>query len=98
MNLGQAVAVCLYELIRSEEAVSHEPKRFRPARAEAVDLIGDLLVETLRTSGYVKDLTAESGEQKARRMVRRLNLTEGDSQAWLGMLRQILWKLRHTSA
>ena len=94
MNLGQAVAVCLYELMRSDEAVTHEPKQARLAKAEDVDRIANLLVESLHVSGYLKDLTAESGEQKVRRMVRRLQLTEGDGQACLGMLRQILWKLR----
>jgi TrmH family RNA methyltransferase len=94
MNLGQAVAVCLYELMRSEEAASHEPLPVRGVRADEVDRIADLLVETLQLSGYIKDPTAESGEQKIRRMIRRLQLTENDAQVWLGMMRQILWKLR----
>lgn len=94
MNLGQAVAVCLYELMRSEEAASHEPLPVRGARADDVDRIADLLVETLQLSGYIKEPTAESGEQKIRRMIRRLQLTESDAQVWLGMTRQILWKLR----
>ena len=96
MNLGQAVAICLYELIRSDEAAAHHPKPVRAAKAEHVDRIADLLVEALRTSGYIKDVTAESGEQKTRRMVRRLRLSEGDASAWLGMLRQILWKLKES--
>jgi TrmH family RNA methyltransferase len=94
MNLGQAVAVCLYELIRREEAAIQEPARVRSARADDVDRIADLLVEALQVSGYLKDLTAESGEQKIRRMVRRLQLTGSDAQVWLGMMRQMLWKLR----
>jgi tRNA/rRNA methyltransferase len=96
MNLGQAVAVCLYELVRDSEAVSQEPKTVRAASAGDVDRIADLLIETLLLSGYIKDLTSESGEQKTRRMVRRLNLTEGDAPAVLGMLRQILWKLKNS--
>ena len=75
MNLGQAVAVCLYELIRREDAATQEPASVRSARSDDVDRIGDLLVEALQVSGYLKDLTAESGEQKIRRMVRRLRLT-----------------------
>jgi tRNA C32,U32 (ribose-2'-O)-methylase TrmJ len=93
MNLGQAVAVCLYELVRREEAATQEPARVRSARADDVDRIADLLVEALQVSGYLKDLTAESGEQKIRRMVRRLQLTGSDAHVWLGMLRQMLWKL-----
>jgi TrmH family RNA methyltransferase len=94
MNLGQAVAVCLYELIRIEQAEAHQPKPLRAAKAEHVDRIADMLVDALHTSGYIKDVTAESGEHKTRRMVRRLGLSEGDAAAWLGMLRQILWKLK----
>ena len=94
MNLGQAVAVCLYELIRREDAATQEPASVRSARSDDVDRIGDLLVEALQVSGYLKDLTAESAEQKIRRMVRRLRLTESDAHVWLGMLRQMLWKLR----
>lgn len=94
MNLGQAVAVCLYELIRREEAATHEPVPVRAARAQDVDRIADLLVETMEHSGYLKDLTRESGEQKIRRLVRRMQLKEPDAAMWLGMLRQILWKLK----
>jgi tRNA/rRNA methyltransferase len=59
-----------------------------------VDRISDLLIETMEESGYLKDLTRESGEQKIRRLVRRMDLREPDATMWLGMLRQILWKLK----
>ena len=94
MNLGQAVAVCLYELIRREEAAAQEPVQARAAKAEDVDRVADLLVEAMEESGYLKDLTRESGEQKIRRLVRRMELREADAAMWLGMLRQILWKLK----
>lgn len=94
MNLGQAVAVCLYELVRREEAATQEGAPVRLARAEDVDRIADMLVEAAETSGYLKDLTRESSEQKIRRMIRRLNLQDQDAAMWLGLLRQILWKLK----
>lgn len=94
MNLGQAVAVCLYEMIRSEQAATHQPAEVRPARSEDVDRIGDLLSECLQISGYLKDLTLESSQQKLRRLVRRMNVREQDAPVWLGMMRQILWKLK----
>ena len=31
---------------------------------------------------------------KARRLIRRLNVEQADAEVWLGMLRQILWKLK----
>jgi tRNA/rRNA methyltransferase len=33
-------------------------------------------------------------EDKVRRLVRRLNLQTEDAELWLGMLRQMLWKIR----
>ncbi len=91
MNLGQAVAVCLYEIARQPSAVTKE----KPQRATAGDLerITALLLEVLRVSGYVNPRTAHATEQKTRRLVRRLNLSAEDADVWLGMLRQIKWKL-----
>lgn len=94
MNLGQAVAVCLYEVIRKEEAEQAEPALRRAANAEQVALVSDRLLELLKASGYTNPVTAESTENKIRRMVRRLSLTEADAQIWLGMLRQINWRVR----
>lgn len=88
MNLGQAVAVCLYELSRERQFSQPEP---RPsATAEELDRLTTRLLEVLQKSGYVH---SESVEEKTRRLVRRLNLPAHDAEVWLGMLRQILWKL-----
>lgn len=94
MNLGQSVAVCLYELIRREEVETRAPAAVRGASGETVDRFSELLVETLGESGYLQPRTAESSTAKVRRMIHRLALNERDAQLWLGMLRQILWKLR----
>ena len=52
------------------------------------------MLDALRDSGYVKPRTEASTEDKVRRLVRRLSLQAGDVELWLGMLRQILWKIR----
>lgn len=90
MNLGQAVAVCLYELIRSDD---RQPGQ-APARAtsDQLDLMTDRLNEVLEESGYVH---SPGVELKTRRLVRRLDLSAHDAEAWLGMLRQIQWRLRN---
>jgi len=92
MNLGQAVAVCLYELARLENDDGASPN---PALAatEKLEQITSFLFVALQISGYVKARTAGSAEDKLRRLVRRLQLSEADAETWLGMLRQILWKL-----
>ncbi len=98
MNLGQAVAICLYELRRDAAAVSH---RFVPAPPISVDdseRLTVLLLDALHHCGYIQERTASSGELKLRRLVRRLGLPASDAEAWLGMLRQILWKLKQNDA
>lgn len=93
MNLGQAVAVCLYELVRDR---ADAPATEKPAPASAGDLerTTAVLLDTLHASGYMGEQAGEEKEMAVRRMVRRLNLSAEDATLWLGMLRQILWKLR----
>jgi tRNA/rRNA methyltransferase len=93
INLGQAVAICLYELRRDAQAAA---QRFAPgatAPSEDYERITSLLLDLLNRSGYMNPLTSQSSELKVRRLVRRLGLSAGDTEAWLGMLRQILWKV-----
>jgi tRNA/rRNA methyltransferase len=99
MNLGQAVAVCLYELARTA-ATSSKPTRTsvrkngeQLAAAGDLDRINALLLDALRASGYLGQRPVAAKEEKIRRMVRRLNLSANDAEIWLGMLRQISWKL-----
>ncbi len=93
MNLGQAVALCLYELAREPRAVRAQPGKRRPASEAENEQITALLMEALRKSGYVNPRTAASTGEKTRRLIRRLNVIEHDAPVLLGMLRQILWKL-----
>jgi len=90
MNLGQAVAVCLYELTRKPAA--SKPEKKKAAAAQDLDRITDLLTTVLAQSGYVHSAGADA---KIRRLVRRLGLAAHDAEVWLGMLRQIQWKLSH---
>jgi TrmH family RNA methyltransferase len=133
MNLGQAVAVCLYQIARElqqpalpspksatlshpfpagvqnlepgtpqhlepataqhfEPATAQDPQ---PATAQDLERLTSLLLQTLQLSDYVKPATEVSVEEKLRRLVHCLNLSSTDAGLLLGMLRQILWKLRH---
>src|SRR5207302_8795144 len=93
MNLGQAVAVCLYEIIRSPATARAKPEPRRPATAEDLERLTALLEDVLDRSGYVHARVEGSTRMKIRRLVRRMNLNAHDAEVWLGMLRQILWKL-----
>ena len=92
MNLGQAVAVCLYEIAR-KPVRTLAPSTFKPANMGEVEQITQMLLEAGRRSGYVNPVVGTSTENKVRRMVRRLHITGRDVSMWLGILRQILWKL-----
>jgi tRNA/rRNA methyltransferase len=92
MNLGQAVAVCLYELVRDARA-PRAPEKLAPAAAAEVERITAMLLEALRASGYVGRRRVADVEQRMRRLVRRLNLPARDAVLWLGILRQIVWKM-----
>ncbi len=90
MNLGQAVAVCLYELVRELP----EPCRteFEPVAGSDAEQLTKMLHDVLDESGYTNRITAISTEQKVRRWIRRLRISRRDAPLLLGILRQILWK------
>jgi tRNA/rRNA methyltransferase len=93
MNLGQAVAVCLYEIIRNPAAAKPLPEAKRGASAEQLERIAERLEEVLARSGYVHARTEGSTRMKIRRLIYRMQCNTHDAEVWLGMLRQILWKL-----
>ena len=92
MNLGQAVAVCLYELIRDRKAARLRDKA-SPASAAEINRITSMLLDALSASGFLGRRHVADSEQRIRRLVRRLGIPARDSTTWLGMLRQILWRL-----
>jgi len=96
MNLGQAVAVCLYELIRDAKAPGAPEKLPRATTAE-VERITTLLLDALHLSGFTSLRRVADSDERIRRLVRRLNLPARDAVIWLGIFRQIAWKLRNES-
>ncbi len=95
MNLGQAAAVCLYELIRDskQERPVKQPKEWSLATAEELERVTTLLLEALQTSGFLDRRRVSDADERIRRLVRRLRLPQRDAVIWLGMLRQMLWKM-----
>jgi tRNA/rRNA methyltransferase len=92
MNLGQAAAVCLYELTRAVEPPA--PRELVPrAQAEDLERVTQLLAEVLTSIGYAHRRPAAADPAAVRRMVRRLNLNQSDARRWIGILRQLLWKI-----
>jgi tRNA/rRNA methyltransferase len=93
MNLGQAVAVCLYEFIREpDQNLPVSPSRFEAIEGSDAEQLTVMLHAVLDESGYTNRITAISTEQKIRRWIRRLRVGRRDGPLMLGILRQILWK------
>jgi tRNA/rRNA methyltransferase len=92
MNLGQAVAVCLYELVRSEGAIGGGVGAVSGIAGSDAEQLTRMLLEVLEESGYTNRIIAVSTEQKIRRWIRRLRIGRRDAPLLLGILRQILRK------
>lgn len=95
MNLGQAVAVALYELIRQPGAARQMPQAAQLAEGEALERITLLLKEMMALSGEYHFEEQKSAEEKLRQLVRRTGLREADAPIWMGILRQAIWRLKN---
>jgi tRNA/rRNA methyltransferase len=91
MNLGQAAAVCLYELVRTLGAFEGVGAREAAAAAD-VERLTTLFGEVLTATGYTRRHPANAREEAVRRLVRRMNLSAEDVTVWMGILRQTLRK------
>jgi tRNA/rRNA methyltransferase len=97
MNLGQAVAVCLWELARAGgvPALEREPRAISGGAVSGdLDRLGELAMQVLDEAGYTHPETVASTAAEVRRMLRRVQVTETDTHLLLGMLRKLLRKLR----
>lgn len=94
MNLGQAVAVCLYELVRGRKVAPtvRSQKKTATATSRDIERLTQVMLAVLRESGYVHPQTV-GAEEKLRRLIRRAKLNPNDAQVLVGMMRQIAWKL-----
>jgi TrmH family RNA methyltransferase len=94
MNLGQAAAVCLYEMARGSLKAGAKRKKEEKslaARMETVERIGEALLPVLVRSEYTGERKRELAGEKLRRMLRRMEMTEADAEVLLGMVRKIGW-------
>jgi tRNA/rRNA methyltransferase len=92
MNLGQAVAVSLYELVRSARPPV-APRAEVSASGADRERLTQLLLEALRVSGYLKQRGDVEAEPKLRRLIYRLRLSAADAAVLLGMVRKIARQL-----
>ena len=95
MNLGQAVAVCLYGLGQESETAAVAEVG---ATAGELERLTGLLMNVLEESGYARRHPANAREAVVRRLVRRMGVGEKDAMVWTGVLRQVLYRLQGDEA
>ena len=103
MNLGQAVAVCLYELatragILAEnlaESPATQPTSPRPTSGN-LDALADLVQQVMLASNYSPRNMQPANQHDIRLMLRRLHLSPADQRRMLGLFRRILRRLQRT--
>jgi len=97
MNLGQAVAVCAYELARAGVVAARPPRvtahGSEPANLEALEHVLERAVRVLDVSGYLKPKSRAAMLIKLRRLLLDLNLSSRDARVLGGVLAQVEWKL-----
>ena len=89
MNLGQAVAVCLYELVRTEHSALAAKTTAPLAETAELERMTQALFRALLGSGYVKHGAEKISLEKMRRLVRRMALNREDAETWTGALSKI---------
>lgn len=100
MNLGQAVAVCLYELAARVDCGARPDKAdadLTAAPSGRLDLLSGVVEETMRAVGYSPRTMQAANRHDLRLLLRRLTLSERDLRRVLGLFRRILWRLRHAT-
>jgi tRNA/rRNA methyltransferase len=100
MNLGQAVAVCLYELAAREPAGEKESTVAdlagapgHSATAERLELLAGVVEQAMVAAKYSPASMQGANRHDLRLLLRRLGPSERDVRRILGLFRRILWRL-----
>lgn len=97
MNLGQAVAVCLYELatraLALDERVTETAIRERAATAGRLELLAGLVERAMVAANYSPAAMREANGHDLRLLLHKLAPSERDVRRILGLFRRMLWRL-----
>jgi TrmH family RNA methyltransferase len=99
MNLGQAVAVCLYELSRLSSGTGDNgaiASEMAPlADSGTLDRLAELIERTMHAAGYSPAVMHTANRHDLHLLLRRLRFDVSDAKRTLGVFRRILWRLEH---
>ncbi len=101
MNLGQAAAVCLYELATRVQIPLNGPGIEPPQNVEEpapesgnLDVLAGLMEEVMTAANYSPKAMQTANRHDLRLMLRRMNLNASDIRRALGLFRRILWRFK----
>jgi TrmH family RNA methyltransferase len=107
MNLGQAVAVCLYEIAArlDENKGEHELRptidqtqsgdaASPPAASARLELLAEVVEETMIAADYSPAAMRSANRHDLELLLRRLKITEPDARRILGLFRRVLYRLK----
>ncbi len=107
MNLGQAVAVCLYELASHGvpevdathmPALSPFPLEEPAAPSGQLDILAEVIEKAMIAADYSPAKMHAANRHDLRLLLRRLRLNPSDIRRILGLFRRILWRIQHDDA
>ena len=100
MNLGQAAAVCLYELVREpggDDPTAQDDTHHAtadPATGAQLELLTSLLSEVMEATEYTRRHAHNCDPAQIRRLVRRMGADQIDAPVWIGIQADTLEKTR----
>ncbi|MCS6804889.1 MAG: RNA methyltransferase [Acidobacteriota bacterium] len=95
MNLGQAVAICCYELTRDQPVPLQTKQQVEWATAGQIETAVQLMLDVLCLSEFIQPARRPDFALKLRRYLMRLNMTRRDVNTLCGALSKIKEKLVH---
>ena len=92
MNLGQSVAVCLYEFTRGglEGARELPVQQAAPATSADRERLTALLREVMDSSGYARRFPANARPEVVRQLTGNLSSSRDEAATWMGFFKQLL--------
>ncbi len=98
MNLGQAAAVCLYDLAcRPAHVSAISAPETSAATSLQLDRLAHLIEETMTASEYSPRVMHDANRHDLRVLLRRLGPSPQDTRRIMGLFRRILWRLKRDS-
>lgn len=103
MNLGQAVAVCLYELAAHASVSETGTQTETEARTDApsrtatsgdLDLLAEVIEQIMEAAHYSPESMRDANRHDVRLLLRRLAPNQKDIRRILGLFRRVLWRLQ----